>query len=81
MSYRHKEWWKSKTIWVNVLALAFAQLASRHEMLEAQLGNWGWIAVDLLVIVNLGLRFITSQPVVVRTILKNDKKYLDVDDR
>lgn len=54
-----KPWWKSKTVWLNVLAGA----AELSQVLPLPPGTVAIIAA----IANVGLRFITDQPVHVVT--------------
>jgi hypothetical protein len=50
-----KAWWKSKTIWINVLLLALAIIS----VFQANpLTNWGFLAI-VSAIVNVLLRFVT----------------------
>lgn len=56
-----KPWWKSKTLWINLLALMLAAAESQLNVLQGALpgGLFTWLAFALPV-VNAALRFITS---------------------
>ena len=61
---RGKAWYKSKTVWVNIIALV-AIIASYFGLditEEEQLA----IATAILAIVNIALRFVTKEPVYIR---------------
>lgn len=59
-----KAWYKSKTVWVNIIALVaiIASYFGLNITEEEQLA----IATAILAIVNIALRFITKEPVYVR---------------
>jgi len=74
---RGKDWYKSKTLWLNAAAGFFAILQI-PAVLFTDLPPYVYpIVLALLGAVNVGLRFITTQPIFVKTILRNDRKYLD----
>jgi hypothetical protein len=56
-----KPWWQSKTIWVNVIALAFAMAEANLQLLSGHLpgGIYAWTAYGLPII-NMVLRMITK---------------------
>jgi hypothetical protein len=55
-----KAWWTSKTIWTNLIALTGAIAVSAG--LDA--GNWGEISTVALAAVNVILRMVTKDPIV-----------------
>ena len=63
----HKPWWKSKTIWFNVLALLSAFFTGANEflhVLEVSLDPKTYAIVGFLVAVaNITLRNITTQTI------------------
>lgn len=60
-----KPWWKSKTLWINLLALVLAAAESQLNVLQGALpgGLFTWLAFALPVI-NAALRFITTTALV-----------------
>lgn len=58
-----KHWWKSKTLWLNLIAAILIALESQFSLLQAVLpGNvYAWIATALTV-ANAALRVITTAP-------------------
>jgi len=61
-----KEFWRSKTFWVNALALVAAFLPPIREFLVTQFGLSSEWTVSLLAFVNVVLRFLTNQPITMR---------------
>lgn len=61
--YGAKKWYHSKTVWVNVLTIIASVATTLNEWLTA--GDFSAAGISLLVIAlaNLGLRFITSEPI------------------
>lgn len=56
-----KPFWKSKTLWFNVLVALLATVESQVEMLKPFLGAEGYAALVLLVpAINVGLRLIST---------------------
>lgn len=53
-----KVWWKSKTIWVNILIFALSVIV----MLQDAGINWEYMAI-ITTVVNIVLRFVTVNPV------------------
>ncbi len=60
-----KEFWKSKTFWVNVVALATSVLAAFGLVGELD-AAWEPFVVPIIALVNLILRFVTKQPISLR---------------
>ena len=54
-----KQWWMSKTIWTNLIALA----GSTALALGMDSDRWAEIAAICLAVVNLGLRLATKGPI------------------
>ena len=62
-----KPWYKSRVIWFNALAGGAAFVASVWPILQNQIPTWAYISFGAVVAaVNIGLRFITSDPVTSR---------------
>ncbi len=55
-----KAWWTSKTIWTNLIALTGALAVSAG----FDAGNWGEISTVALAAVNVILRMVTKDPIV-----------------
>ncbi len=51
-----KQWWNSKTVWVNLLAIC-GTVALSYGLDE---NSWVEISTTLLAVINLGLRFVTK---------------------
>jgi hypothetical protein len=59
-----KRWWKSRVIWLNALAGAFAFASAYVQRLESILSVPLVLAIGAAVCaINVGLRFITSDPI------------------
>ncbi len=61
-----KNFWKSKTFWFNLLALLLAVAASQGYGAftpDAQVGEYATVIITLM---NIVLRFMTTQPVTVK---------------
>ncbi|HMK35312.1 MAG TPA: hypothetical protein VK463_09620 [Desulfomonilaceae bacterium] len=54
-----KVWWKSKTIWVNLIALAGSVVVS----LGIDPSKWAEVSTVALAAVNLILRFVTKEEI------------------
>lgn len=54
-----KEWWRSKTVWVNVLVLVGMVVAGRF--MDAT--QWAEVSAAVLAILNIILRFATNEPI------------------
>jgi len=59
-----KPWYKSKTVWVNIVALV-ASVAAVYGLEIKQEEQYA-IAVGILAVVNIILRFVTREPVYIR---------------
>ena len=55
-----KKPWQSKTIWVNAIAIALVMIAGGMLGLDPRL------EVSFLGLINIGLRFVTNQPISIR---------------
>jgi len=62
---RGKPWYRSKTVWVNVVAL-IAVLAS-FKGVEIAPEEQAQIVAGILAVVNILLRFITDEPITIKT--------------
>jgi hypothetical protein len=58
-----KEWWTSKTIWMNLIALAGSILIA----VGFDPGRWAEISTVALAVVNLILRLYTREPIALET--------------
>jgi hypothetical protein len=57
-----KSWWKSKTMWVNIVVAALATLETFTGMLQPYMPDHWYVAVAVgLPVVNVVLRIITKQ--------------------
>ena len=56
-----KEWWKSKTIWFNVLALV-ATVATNWGYTGDLPADWQVFVPVVVVVVNLIMRLVTKEP-------------------
>jgi hypothetical protein len=58
---QRKPWWRSRTMWVNLLALALVVAEDKLQLLDGHLpgGVYAWLAFALP-IVNLVLRAVTT---------------------
>lgn len=64
-----KPWWKSKTIWFNTAAGGVAYLAGQVDGVVHHLPSWAGQAYGAFVMAaNVGLRFVTSDPIVLKKI-------------
>lgn len=63
-----KAWWKSKTIWFNLIMAVLSSLEATFHLLQPIFGSslYGVGAV-FVAVVNAGLRVVTSQPIFVRS--------------
>lgn len=62
MKKRAKKWWRSRTIWLNVIAggVAFAA-GSWDQFAQANLPQWAWYSGGVvLAMANIGLRLVTT---------------------
>lgn len=55
-----KEWWKSKTVWVNVLGLVGCFAVTGGLVSD---GQWSSISTQIILLANLMLRFDTTTPI------------------
>lgn len=57
-----KCWWKSKTLWLNLVVALLAVAEVQFHVLKPQLGDalWG-VAFFAVTVLNVALRFITTQ--------------------
>jgi hypothetical protein len=68
-----KAWWKSKTIWLNTAAGGVAFLATSWDAISAHLPTWaGPTFGAVLAAANVGLRFVTSDPITLKQIDQAD---------
>jgi hypothetical protein len=58
-----KEWWTSKTIWMNLIALVGSILIA----IGIDPGRWAEISTVALAVVNLILRLYTQEPITFET--------------
>jgi hypothetical protein len=58
-----KEWWTSKTIWMNLIALVGSILIA----IGFDPGRWAEISTVSLAVVNLILRLYTREPIALET--------------
>jgi hypothetical protein len=60
-----KQWWKSKTLWVNAIFAATTVAEANLGLLQAQLGPQSYLAfMGAMAFVNCILRVVTTQPIV-----------------
>lgn len=58
-----KDWWKSRTIWINAAVIACAVLGAAIDAVRDALGPAAYlIVVAAVAIINVALRKITTQP-------------------
>lgn len=63
-----KPWWKSKTLRINLLLLMVAFLTwLAGDQFPFDLGQYGELVAVALAIVNVVLRFMTGQPIALKT--------------
>jgi len=61
-----KVWWKSKTIWFNLIVAMLAALEATFHFLQPIFGGMLYgIGAVVIAVVNAALRIITTQPVTV----------------
>lgn len=60
-----KSWWESKTIWLNVVAVAFGLLTAFHVALPADLTQDTVVGaiMSLVGVAGIVLRFVTGKPI------------------
>ena len=59
-----KQWWKSKTLWLNALLAATTVAESQIGLLQSYFGNGAYLALlSFAAFLNAALRFVTSQPI------------------
>lgn len=69
-----KQWWKSKTIWLNVAAGGIAYLAGQWDAVASHLPTWAGPAFGSLVAAaNVGLRFVTTDALVLKRLDPEDQ--------
>jgi hypothetical protein len=58
-----KKWWKSKTLWLNVLLAAGTAAEANMGLLRDQFGPQAYLVIiSVAAAANAFLRFVTSQP-------------------
>lgn len=59
-----KQWWKSKTLWLNAVLAATTVAEAHLGLLQAQFGNTAYFGLlSIAAFLNAALRFVTSQPI------------------
>lgn len=64
MKRAHKQWWKSKTLWLNTFVAVGVVFEANFGLLQATLGPKSYLgAMSLVAGVNFVLRFLTTEPI------------------
>lgn len=70
-----KPWWKSRIIWLNVAAGAVAFIAGAWPQIAMLIPKWlAYSAGALVAGANVGLRFITTDALLVKRINQEDQQ-------
>jgi len=69
-----KPWYKSKTVWVNIIALC--AIVASYFGFEIRDDEILVIATAIVTVVNIALRFVTKEPIVVHTKSKKQAQHI-----